>query len=228
MKSTRILSRCLTQISTHQSQRVPPNGFLVVNKGSHQRSFTLRKRSVAFEVSVVCPVKQRDERNHSPRFFFCIDNNSLPYHIVGECTSSIGHSRIESCFFTPRTSEKLDGFGMCSLTPYYCGPELNQRLQIDALLDRQPRLSSYPVYNQSSGSFFSAFDRGELTSTSLLSKFGHQAVNTVNGDVAECVSQLLTLYGIDDSLADFIEWYETNRAAAMKEVWKHQLKSWLN
>lgn len=212
----------------------PPNGFSAKHVEGFN-SIVLEKKWLLGRVQVISSLctqscdyllhyhPKLSKSSETCYFIFSILNNNLspfPWGIHGICYCVLGQVVVDRFFFTPDTtpSSQIDDISLGLLDTSYCGPQLSQGFLVTALAGKLPIINNNLVYPASDSSFFSS----QLDFFTFFS-FNHFPVHSVNEDILEAVSIFLESYGINDSLAEYLEAMTSKKKEDEKQRWKSSL-----
>lgn len=205
------------------SRKVPPNGFYSYHTPG-TGSLVLKKKFGDRNITIISPLNyfcraEKSVRTDGVPFIYILESLKdvdFPYNICGTCKSVLGQLIINSiCFTKSSFSDNVDHTELSLLNRFYCGPHLNQVHLVNAVMQEYSGIHDDKVYVMSDSSFY----KPTVGLPSIFTFFGHTPVHSVTEDVTEAVAEFLEFYGIDDSLAHYID-------SSSIEVKNKELSNW--
>lgn len=198
----------------------PPHGFHEKHFPG-MRQFTLWGKSMnGSDVLVRCtlpskksvPWKPRDVVRHASKSgltcssiqFACQVSNlspNFPFNVHVCCHTLLGQVCVDSAMFTRETISVLEGPENVRTQLYYQGPYLTQGHLAECVVSKPIRSSPMEELKHAHSDFFSP----SVFESSPHHFFGHMPVHTVKPELSHQISSLLECFGIDDTLASYVE-----------------------
>ncbi|KAG5479323.1 hypothetical protein LSCM1_04579 [Leishmania martiniquensis] len=142
----------------------------------------------------------------------------FPLVLSLRCSTRAGLLLINGASFTQASLVALEG-PECSHRQFtYHGPHMNQSHLAEFVIGRRQTISPLDDIGHSEALFFSAarcFDSSSRT------WFGHTPVHTVKPELAGRIAELVSVFGVDDALAEYVEWKAHALEKLERDAWTH-------
>ncbi|KAK7200140.1 hypothetical protein NESM_000064300 [Novymonas esmeraldas] len=151
--------------------------------------------------------------------FECVLSNicrGFPLALTLRCSTRAGLLVINGASFSATRPTLLEGPEIAQNQLSYHGPHMNQSHLADLLVERRPPTSPLDDPAHREATFFSTLD---CFDTSPHTWFGHLPVHTVKPELVDRIAALVSEFGVDDDLADYVDWKARAVAALEQDAW---------
>ncbi|KAG5505998.1 hypothetical protein GH5_05678 [Leishmania sp. Ghana 2012 LV757] len=132
------------------------------------------------------------------------------------CSTRAGLLIINGASFFPTSSVVLEGPECSHYQFTYHGPHMNQSHLAELVIGRRLTNSPLDDISHSEAVFFSAAHSFDSSSRTW---FGHTPVHTIKPELAGRIAELVSAFGVDDELAEYVEWKAHAVEELEREAW---------
>ncbi|CAJ1024792.1 hypothetical protein Q4I30_003637 [Leishmania utingensis] len=220
--------------SVASSSRMPPHNLKLSHVlGTRQFSLfgvSMNHSKLLVQCTLSSPFYKRDSRSRAVRRrgkvnvlgsieFECQLSNicrGFPLVLGLSCATRGGLLVINGAIFSPVGTTVLEGPELASSQFTYQGPHMNQSHLAEVAIGRRLHRSPLDDIAHIEAAFFSTTD---CFGSSSRTWFGHTPVHTVKPELVDSIAKLVGAFGIDDTLAEYVEWKARAVDKAERDAW---------